>query len=212
MPVPFTGAAEGTLDGVVLRRVAAEVGIEIPTVFGQRGIQGVLASLRGYNASAAHQPWFVLFDLDTEACAPALLAKVLPRPARFMCCRVAVRMVDAWLLGDRQRLAGWLNAPISAVAADPEALVSPKQAIVTAARASRSPTIRDEMVPAPTAASSQTGPAYNARLIAFVVDPDRGWRPETARHVVASLDRAMRCLEDISRRYADFLEAAAENG
>lgn len=206
--IPFSGAAEGTLDGAVVQRVAADSGIEVATIFGQRGVSDLIASLKGYNASAAHMPWIVLFDLDAATCAPDLLRRVIPIRSRFMCCRIAVRMVEAWLLADGERLATWLSAPRGLIPAAPETISSPKAAMVAIARASRSSVIRNEMVPAAGAIRS-TGTAYNARLIAFVSDRERGWRPSIARASANSLDRAIRCLEGQATAYQDYLREAA---
>jgi hypothetical protein len=188
----FTGAAEGLLDGVVLRRLVNSLGYEIPTVFGETGVANLLNALDGYNKAAEYSPWAVVFDLDQTECAPALLADVLPVRSRYMCCRVAVREIESWLMGDSERLASFLSVPQSAVSGSPDELADPKEAMVNLARRSRKRAIRAQMVPA--AGAGATGPAYTATLIEFTTS-EFGWRPEVARVASESLDRAIRCIE-----------------
>lgn len=188
----FSGAAEGLLDGVVLRRLITHLGHEVGPVYGERGVADLIAHSRGYNAAAEHSPWLILFDLDQAACAPVHLATILPARAKFMCCRIAVREVESWLLADPERLAAFLRVGRGRVPADPDDLADAKGAMVTIANRSRNRSIRHQMVSH--RRDGTTGPAYTATLIEFVTAAD-GWRPEVARVNSDSLQRALTCID-----------------
>ncbi len=61
----------------------------------------------------------------------------MPDPAPYMCFRVAVREVEAWLLADREQIARFLSIARSRVPQSPETLDNPKQRLVELARHSR---------------------------------------------------------------------------
>lgn len=89
-----TVVTEGTTDTVVVRRICAEIGLEIAAVHGENGKHGLDKSLGGYNEAARRERWLILRDLDTDAdCAPTLVKKLLPTPSRGM--RSASRHVES---------------------------------------------------------------------------------------------------------------------
>ena len=108
--------------------------------------------------------------------------------------RVAVRSAEAWLLADRAGIADFLRVRVAAVPADPEGLFAPKVALVNVARQSRSPQIREDMVPA-RGYTAPVGPLYVARLTEFV---ERHWRPEVAADVSQSLRRTLAALQGLA--------------
>ncbi|GIW91787.1 MAG: hypothetical protein KatS3mg109_2219 [Pirellulaceae bacterium] len=190
-------AVEGLLDEAVAKRLVRFVGAEPGPVFGKQGKSWLLQRLSGFNHAGQYAPWFVLVDLDRSAdCAPPFRARVLPNPARLMCFRIAVRMVEAWLLADRKNLARFLGISSRLIPANPESLQNPKQEIIRLAQRSSNRDIRKDLVPR-RGTSAPVGPAYVSRLGEFV---DRHWNPEEARRHAPSLDRAIRCLEKLSRR------------
>jgi hypothetical protein len=195
-PVVVCGAVEGLLDEAVLKRLIAHVGALPGPMYGKRGKSLLLRHLRGYNRAARFTPWVVLVDLDQdEECAPPFRAARLTEPAPNMCFRIAVREVEAWLLADSERLAQFLAVPRNAIPANPEALPLPKDAMIQLAQRSRRGYIREDMAPRP-GSGRRVGPAYSSRLIEFVGDPARGWRPEIATQSSNSLAR---CLESLRR-------------
>jgi hypothetical protein len=111
-----------------------------------------------------------------------------------MCFRVAVRAVEAWLLADRESLAGFLRVSPSRVPPDPESLDEPKQAMVNLARQSRSRAVQEDMVPRPGSGRS-VGPAYASRLIEFAQST---WRPEIAATRSDSLRRCCERLRQVA--------------
>jgi hypothetical protein len=82
---------------------------------------------------------------------------------------------------------------------NPEEVDDPKDLMVSLAGESRDRRIRHEMVPSP-GSGRAVGPAYNARLIEFVMDRQRGWRPAVAAQYSESLDRCLRCLRRLAVR------------
>lgn len=129
----------------------------------------------------------LLADLDRHPCPPALLNAWGARSehARLML-RVAVREVEAWLLGDRTGVASWLQVPAVRVPAAPEAEPDPKAVLLALGRRSRSRRFASEFCPAPGSSASQ-GPLYNAHVGRFASEQ---WNLAAARRVVPSLDRA----------------------
>jgi hypothetical protein len=198
-PVVITAAVEGALDEAVLTRLVNQLGGTLGVVYGRNGKSTVLRRLRGYNHAARFSPWVVLIDLDEDAqCAPPYRAAVLPHTASLMCFRIAVREIEAWLLADPGRLAEFLGVTASRVPTHPESIQDPKRTMVDLARRSRRRDIREDMVPRP-GSGRAVGPAYTSRLIEFVADSPRGWRPEVAARSSNSLERCLACLRRLTR-------------
>lgn len=196
----FSGAVEGPVDEAVLRCVIASVGGVVGPIHGRNGKAQLLRQVGGYNNAARFSPWVVLVDLDDDAgCAPPLIRRWLPDPAPQMLLRVAVRETEAWLLADRERLAVFLGVPVTRVPHDPESLPDPKRAMVTLAGQSRRSQIRQDMVPRPSS-GRMVGPAYTSRLIEFVTDRNRGWRPAIAADASRSLRRCMDRMTEMMER------------
>jgi hypothetical protein len=138
----------------------------------------------------------VLVDLDNDHdCAPPLRLSWLPQPAPYLCFRIAVRAVEAWLLADAEQIADFLRVARGKVPANPEMLDSPKSAMVALARASRRRDVREDMVPRD-GSGRVVGPAYASRLIEFASSL---WRPEIAAQRAESLRRAIDCLHPLVR-------------
>lgn len=148
--------------------------------------------LNGYNSAAWHAPWLVLVDLDNDGdCAPPLRQAWLPTPAPYLCFRVAVRQVEAWLMADAETLAGYLSVKRTAIPTNPEALRNAKDEMVKLAGQSRRAAIRKDKVPRPSS-GRRVGPAYASRLIEYVA---KCWRPDVAALRADSLRRAIDCLQ-----------------
>lgn len=194
------GGVEGDVDEAVFRRLVSLAGGVPGHVFGKRGKNDLRRRLDGFNRAAQRAPWLVIVDLDRDAeCPPPLRSSWLPQPAPQMCFRIAVRTVEAWLMADRERMAGFLRIPVSRVPSNPEAIEYPKQAIVELARRSRSRDIREDMVPRP-GSGRPIGPAYTSRMIEFVEDTRSGWRPRVAAGSAPSLHGCLMRLQGLVRR------------
>ena len=185
---------EGIVDRAVLNRLMSHANVTTTAIYVANGKAHIHEHLDGYNSAARFAPWIVLVDLNHEAaCAPDLRRAWLPQPAPHMCFRVAVREIEAWLLADRQRLSSYLSVAASALPLHPEDEADPKLTMVRLAGRSRRLAIRTDMTPRP-GSGRAVGPAYSSRLIEFVSDTTRGWRPDVAAQHSSSLRR---CLERI---------------
>lgn len=190
-------AVEGDVDDVVLRRILEQFGAKPYAVYGKQGKNYLREKLNAYNQAARFSPWIVLRDLNHDAdCAPLLRAVLLPRPARHMCFRIAVRQVESWLMADAERLADYLTVPISRIPTNPESLNDPKLELVDLARRSRNRAIREDMVPRPTG-KRMVGPAYSSRVIEFA---SNSWRPSVAERKAASLRRCRQRVGELIER------------
>jgi hypothetical protein len=190
--VAISGAVEGLVDRAVLQCLIEHVGAVPGPIYGGTGKAQLRRQIGGYNNAARFSPWVILVDLNREAeCAPPLVGTWLPDVAPQMAFRVVVRTIEAWLLGDRQRLAAFLGVGVTRVPREPETLPDPKGAMVDLARQSRRRTIRDDMVPRP-ASGRVVGPAYTSRLVEFATDRRHGWRPAVAARSCDSLARCVR--------------------
>lgn len=199
MPVYVSGAVEGIVDEAVFGRLVRLAKAEIGSVHRTEGKARLLARLNGFNSAARHHPWLVLIDLDSDArCAPPFRRGHLPAPSRHMAFRVAVRAVEAWLLADRERVSRWLDVPPHLLPSRPDDEPDPKETLVRLARRSRSKSMRADLVPR-AGSGRRVGPLYASRLIEFVNDDRRGWRPTAAAQGSDSLNRCLRHLRRLVR-------------
>jgi hypothetical protein len=191
-PVVITGLVEGRLDEAVLGCLVREAGARLGEVHGTKGKAHLLGHLRGYNESARFIPWVALVDLDRDAeCAPAIRESWLPEPAESMCFCIVVRAIEAWLLADRERMAAFLDVPVSRIPLRPEGEADPKRKLVEIARRSRSKTIKEMLVTGPKS-RELVGRSYSLKLARFAEDH---WRPEVAARNADSLRRCRERLE-----------------
>jgi len=118
--IVISAAVEGIVDEAVVRKLIAHADATLGDVYGKQGKFFLRQKIAGYNNAAQRAPWLVLVDLDSdEDCAPPLRSAWLPQPAPYLCFRVAVREVEAWLLADAERLAGFLSVALSRLPSDP---------------------------------------------------------------------------------------------
>lgn len=200
--VVISAAVEGLIDEAVVKRLIMEAGAMVGAVYGKQGKKSLRGGINGYNNAGRHQPWIVLVDLDQDAdCAPNLCQAWIPKKSPKLCFRVAVREVEAWLLSDRESIARFLSVPIPRVPIDPESEINPKQTMVNLAATSKRRDIREDMVPRPSSGRS-VGPAYTSRLVEFVQSPQPLWRPNHAANHSQSLQRCMKCIEQLVRSEA----------
>ena len=187
-------ATEGIIDEAVARRLLGEAGLGVSESYLRRGKSDLDPQIPGYCRAADHWPWFILRDLDNDAsCAAELIASIVPHRGRYLTLRVAVRQVESWLLADRENLAGFLSVPVSRVPERPEELLDAKATLVDVARRSRHRGTRSDMTPRE-GSGAKVGPAYNAKLVEFVL---REWDPSIAETRSDSLLRARRAVAAI---------------
>jgi hypothetical protein len=190
-------AVEGLPDEAVVSSLCDDLEIPLGIVIVKYGKGNLDKSLVGYNAAAKWSYWLVLRDLDQDApCPGQLKSQLLPRPAPHMLFRIAVRAVEAWLLADADKIAGFLRISKARIPPQPESLDDPKRTLIDLARRSRSRDIREDMVPRAGSGASE-GPAYASRLAEFAL---YHWRPNVARNCSRSLGRCMDRLITLSVR------------
>lgn len=138
-----------------------------------------------YNAAARHRPVVGLADLERAACVPRLLDR-LPggRHASFHL-RLAVRMLEAWLMADRPAMSRLLGVRSALLPERPDEEPHPKRKLMELAQLSRRRAIRQGLVPAGTGAS--VGPEYVALMTSFA---RQEWRVDEAVRLSPSLSRA----------------------
>jgi hypothetical protein len=201
-PPVFQVAVEGDLDEAVLRCTAEHLDISIGNVYGRQGKQHLEANIGGYNSAAQHWPWVVLVDLDhSHECAADLRGSWLPDESPFMCLRVAVRQVEAWLLADLQNTAAFLGVKRASMPTDPDSEVNSKSTLVRLAERSNRRLIREGLVPS-AGGGRQVGPLSNPILRDFV---RKGWSPTAAAERSESLRRSLLALDGLR---SDWLKSA----
>ncbi len=184
-------AVEGIVDEAVAQKLIIKAGGRPGTVYGKNGKPFLRQKIQGFNNAAKGRPWLVLLDLDNDAeCPPPLFESWVPDPAPYLCFRVAVREVEAWLMADRDSLASFLAVHPNRIPENPEQLDDPKREMINLARRSRRLAVRKDMVPREGSGRS-VGPAYSSRLIEYI---HNFWRLDTASERSESLRRAIDCL------------------
>ena len=187
------------MDQAVLQRLITDVGGVLGPVHGRKGKAYLQEKIAAFNNAARFAPWVVIVDLDDDAdCAPLLRDEWLHTPSQGILFGVAVREIEAWLFGDRERLARFLRVSRSKIPLDPESVDAPKRLMVSVAGSSRRREIIDNLV-ARIFSGRTVGPGYSSRLSEFVLDRSRGWRPQVAAISCPSLCRLVKRLRALGR-------------
>jgi hypothetical protein len=137
-------------------------------------------------------PVLLLTDLDDDPCPSGKIADWLRRtPSPGFLFRVCVREVEAWLLADREAMAGFLRIAPGAIPAAPESLPDPKAKLIELAQ--KSPhRIRKGLTPI---GSASIGPGYNKLLEQFIAD---SWCLDRAARGAPSLSRARQRVRELA--------------
>jgi hypothetical protein len=199
--MPVSLVVEGPLDEQVLRQLITQTAQYLDPIvcYGKSGRDDVRRNVLRFNQAARHQPFIVLADLEQDECPPALIRQWLPDGAHpNLVLRIAVRMVESWLLADQQALARFLGVSptLAAWPRLPDQETDSKLALINVARRSRYRYILQDIVPAP-GGTSRVGKNYAGRLTQFVLAE---WKVERACQASPSLDRAVRALQRYSPR------------
>jgi hypothetical protein len=186
--------AEGPLDEQVLRQLIIQKAphLQAGVCYGKRGRDWMFANLAKYNHAAISWAFVALADLEQDECPPTLFQLWFPQGIHAnLRPRIAVRMVESWLLADREALAQFLRIAVHHIPQTPDNETNPKQVMVSLARRSRSRIIREDMVPPPNT-PGRVGKNYRGRLEQFVAEQ---WEAERAQTYSPSLQRTIRSLE-----------------
>lgn len=138
-----------------------------------------------YNEAGKHIDVMGLADLEQAPCASSLLASKLTYKSPRFHLRLAVRMLESWLLADRQSMARFLKVPISALPTSPDDDAHAKRLLISIARKSTSRAIRDALVPDDS--GGIVGSDYAATMSKFI---EQHWRVSAARKHSPSLEKA----------------------
>ena len=191
---------EGYLEENAARRLLNCVGFDTGNaVFAVAGGNGEFWKGMGRRDASAKAGLTVvaLGDLEQEACPPALIRRHLPHgPAPGFVLRLAVRMLEGWLMADREQMAAFLKCPLAKVSQCPDLLEHPKKELVNLARRFGTRAIKADIVPE-AGHSGLAGKGYRIRMAEFI---DRRWRPREAALQSPSLQRALRALDRLSGR------------
>jgi hypothetical protein len=182
---------EGAVDEAVTRKLLSSLDIEVPTISDKRGGGNFWKDAARIARHRGSVRVFGLVDLESSPCAPGLLERELGKVRHErLIIRIAVRMVESWLLADREGIASALRIPAARIDRRPDTLKNPKQRIANLARESRSRTVREDLTPV-AGSGALVGPGYVAWVSQFTRS---AWNPINAAANSDSLDRAVRRL------------------
>jgi hypothetical protein len=185
---------EDVLSEMVLRKLLHRSAIRywVGQTLPANGYGWIKKRIRGLNAAAKGMPYLVLTDLDIYECAPVLIREWLPAPKHpNLLFRIAVREVEAWLLGCREAFAAFLGVPESRIPLNVDEIEDPKRLLINLARRSRKGYIRRDIVPQD-GSTARVGPDYNGRLTSYVV---KHWDPAIAKEHSPSLQKAIDAMD-----------------
>src|SRR4051812_30220232 len=114
---------EGALEIPAVVKILDDLGLgeDAPERIDKRGRLSFWADIGRYDRAARHGPVLALADLENEPCASAVLAKHLPhgRHPQLML-RLAVRMLESWLLAHHDALAKFLEISVAKIPSVPD--------------------------------------------------------------------------------------------
>jgi hypothetical protein len=188
---------EGDLEIPVTHKLLRATGIDssFVRIINTQGRSKFWKSVGRYNAAAIHNgPVWGLADLESDPCANWLFERHLRgnRQPGFIL-RIAVKMLESWLLADRDTIADYLGVSRSEVPTEPEQEVHPKRTIVNLARKSSKRQIRENLIPSEKSCSS-VGFGYTPILTRYVTEY---WRPLIAQKRSSSLERALKAIDGV---------------
>ena len=177
---------EGYLEERLLAVLWRQLGRSEDLTFRNAGGSPFWGHARRFNKAGEHQLVLGLADLEQASCASAALEALgQPRSNGFKL-RLAVRMIESWVMADRESFAAYLGVRVAQVPREPDLLEHPKRAVVDLARSSRKRLVRDAVVPS---GSGLVGAEYMPFMTTFV---GSRWEVERARPNSPSLERACR--------------------
>lgn len=193
--IPIHLAVEDELSERVLRRLLTDSDrpFHVSSVINRGGFGYLKSKIDGFNKSAKGLPFLVLTDLDQYTCPSALVQDWLDKPLNpNLIFRVAVREVEAWILGDRENFSSFLGISADLVPFAPETLADPKRTLVQLASRTRKADIRHRLVPRQNMTATQ-GPEYNSCLTEFVASV---WSPSASSLVCPSLAKCRKRIDE----------------
>lgn len=193
-------AVEGAVDVPPAQALIRSAGAVPGTSYQQNGSAKLDRATPSYSRAAQRVPWLILRDLDAEPCPVAFRRGLLKVEGRFLCYRLVIRAIEAWLLADFEAIALFLDVPASAVPREPETLPRPKRTIVDLAARSSNLSVRRSLVPR-AGSGREVGAGYPASMVQF---GRQHWTLERALRSrrCPSLERAQTRLREVIATYA----------
>lgn len=189
---------EGDTDLPFVKKLVTDAGLDLTHFIDCGGKGGLDRDLERYNEAARLSPWLVLRDLDDDApCAPSFLSDRALAAAPWMCFRIAVREIEAWLLADHEGVATYFRVDARWIPSEPDSEHDPTQTLVNLARKSKNSRVRKAMVPRP-GTSTAVGPEYEGAVIEFGSEV---WDVARASARSPSLRRARAALHTLGSRW-----------
>lgn len=196
---------EGALEFSVAKKILLSTGADIANLrwIDKRGKDAFWADVSKFNCASQHLDYVIgVADLEGVVCASKLLNKHLPKAqheSRFFL-RIAVRMIESWLLADRISISRFLDVSDSLIPVSPDGEQNPKQTLVNLARKSRNSVIRRDLVPK-AGRSAAVGPGYLSTVSQYV---EKKWDPIRASAASPSLKKTVDALRAIKRLSSSF--------
>ena len=182
-------AVEDRLSDAVATKILEKFDVEIVKRIGYKGKSDLERKTLELNRAANGITVFMLTDLDSPRVCPSRLiqswVKGTLNPRFFF--RVAVMEVESWIMADRIGFAAFLSIPSHQIPSPTDDILNPKEFLVSLARRSRKKTVREALVPMPSANFS-VGIEYNTLLSEFVREH---WDLERAATGSPSLKRTL---------------------
>jgi len=155
-----------------------------------RGFGYLKTSINGFNQASATIPFLVLTDLDQNSCPVNLVNDWLNSEKHpNLIFRVAVKEVEAWILGDSVGFSRFSRTPIKEIPNNPEQVADPKETIISLVSRYGTKSLKEDIVPS---GMASIGRNYNMRLMEFVL---YHWDIDRAKNNCESLRRMLLHLE-----------------
>ena len=198
-PIPLNLVFEDEISEFVMVKLAEESKkYYISNSYSGGGFGYIKKNIGGFNEAAKGCPIFVLTDLDTVDCAPALIEDWLGKSAHpNLIFRIAVREVEAWLLADIEGFSKFTGISEANFRSNTEEIADPKAELLQLVKRCRVRKIKEDILPKNEFAV--VGPNYNGRLGEFVM---KHWSISRAVKRSDSLKRAMQHLSDFNVVYS----------
>ena len=167
-PIPLNLVFEDQISEFVMIKIVDEAKkYFVANSYSEAGFGYIKKNIEGFNEASKGCPFFVLTDLDTIDCAPALIGDWLRKPVHpNLIFRIAVREVEAWLLADIEGFSDYTGISKANFIENPEDIADAKAELIRLVKRCRRRTIREDILPKNEYAA--VGPNYNGRLGEFV--------------------------------------------
>lgn len=178
---------EGYLDGQLLKILLKQLGLgeRILVLRDAGGHNNFWKAAERYNDAGRHGVVVGLADLEQARCPSQQLATLRNGLSEGFKLRLAVRMIESWIVADRASFASFIGVSVSRVPSEPDLEPHPKRMVAALAKQSSRRTIREGM--APQHSSALVGPEFTTLMTTFV---ESSWDSSRARRHSPSLDRA----------------------